>query len=664
MKTPRFLLGATLLFWGWQSGLLLWATPMAILLEASFFIHTRWDFSTADLKRIWNLCVVLFFGMGIILYSSEEIANVALKFAQWIPFPFLPIMLAQAYGSSEKMPMSVFSWFLRRSPERPLAKKTLNISFLYFGLCLLAASATSEATTLFYPAIVLLMCIALMANRPKRLSPSIWIILIAVVALAGHVGHQQLRALHSTLEGELARWFVSLFNRQGNLNESQTAIGRIGRIQLSGNIVFRVQPESGDRTPSLLRDASYDTYRNGVWRGTQNDFTPVFVDTNDVAVLQTPKKLNFSVRIAGYLKRGRGYLVLPQGAYEIHEIPAILYTNRLGVAKVEAGPGLLNLVAFYGPGSSSDARPGETDLEIPENEKSTVTALAHELNLEGKSEREKLETIKQFFAKNFSYSLQITRKHIDRSGQKTPLGQFLATTRSGHCEYFATATVMLLRAAKIPARYATGYVVDDSSRHGKTYLVRERDAHAWVLVFREDKGIWEEFDTTPASDRAEAFHAAKWEPVSDFFANLKFQFSKWRWSKTTYTSYLKWFLIPLVLFLIWRIVSNKRRRQKNALIEGQANEPTWPGMDSELYLLNEKLSSAGLGRFPNELLNEWHKRISPSVPQSKSLSRIFQIHRRLRFDPNGITPDNRHLLKSEVHLWLDRFPQELKKDAE
>ncbi|MBT8330725.1 MAG: transglutaminase-like domain-containing protein, partial [Deltaproteobacteria bacterium] len=36
---------------------------------------------------------------------------------------------------------------------------------------------------------------------------------------------------------------------------------------------------------------------------------------------------------------------------------------------------------------------------------------------------------------------------------------FLTRSRSGHCEYFATATVLLLRQAGIPARYARGYSV-------------------------------------------------------------------------------------------------------------------------------------------------------------------------------------------------------------
>ena len=61
------------------------------------------------------------------------------------------------------------------------------------------------------------------------------------------------------------------------------------------------------------------------------------------------------------------------------------------------------------------------------------------------------------------------------------MSRFLLRTRSGHCEYFATATVLLLRQLGIPARYAVGYAVHEAT--GRKYVVRQRDAHAWCLVW-------------------------------------------------------------------------------------------------------------------------------------------------------------------------------------
>src|SRR4029450_9757241 len=101
---------------------------------------------------------------------------------------------------------------------------------------------------------------------------------------------------------------------------------------------------------------------------------------------------------------------------------------------------------------------------------------------------------------DFTYSLWQELDFKTRSDD-TPLSNFLRNTHRGHCEYFATATVLLLRKLNIPARYAVGYSVHEAS--GRKFVVRERDAHAWCLVWNDQSGLWQDFDTTPASWMAE-----------------------------------------------------------------------------------------------------------------------------------------------------------------
>ena len=48
MNMPAFLLGASLIFWGWQTGWLIVALPMAISYEAARFIDWRCNFSNED----------------------------------------------------------------------------------------------------------------------------------------------------------------------------------------------------------------------------------------------------------------------------------------------------------------------------------------------------------------------------------------------------------------------------------------------------------------------------------------------------------------------------------------------------------------------------------------------------------------------------------------
>ena len=79
------------------------------------------------------------------------------------------------------------------------------------------------------------------------------------------------------------------------------------------------------------------------------------------------------------------------------------------------------------------------------------------------------------------------------------LASFLATERRGHCEYFATAAALTLRALGLPARLVVGYHGGIFNEFVDTLEVRDEDAHAWVETYIPGHG-WHAFDPTPASD--------------------------------------------------------------------------------------------------------------------------------------------------------------------
>jgi len=84
-----------------------------------------------------------------------------------------------------------------------------------------------------------------------------------------------------------------------------------------------------------------------------------------------------------------------------------------------------------------------------------------------------------------------------------PVVRFLFTTRRGHCEYFAAAMVLMLRTLDIPARMATGFVGGEWNDYGRFYVVRQRNAHAWVEAYIPSVRDWVTFDPTPRSDISE-----------------------------------------------------------------------------------------------------------------------------------------------------------------
>jgi hypothetical protein len=664
MKLPRWLMGAALLFWGWQTGHAFGAILMAAMLEASHFTKPRWELSDTDLNRICDLCLALFVATGILLSSTEDRLVVIFKFAQWMPFCFFPIALAQAYGDRPTIPIRAFSGLLRRVPHSPLAKTSFNISYGYYAICLLGASASTTANDYFYAGVSTLILLGLASVRPRRVSWQTWIVLSAIVLMCGKFSHQGLKQLQDRMERALGSLIADFFRSKTDPREHQTQIGQTGPIRLSGKIVLRVRAPAGDIVPGLLREGAYDSYRMGIWTTGTNEFGQAVITTNGMVRLLPAKKTFSRVDISGYYPDGEGLVPIPHGAFEIEDFPGLLQTNRLGVVKASDGPGLIETHAKYFTGPSMDGLPGPMDRSVPDDERPVLKQVVDSLNVAKLTERQKINAVNHFFKEptnHFRYSLNPHAKITDH----TPLGTFLTQNRAGHCEYFATATVLLLRQAGINARYITGYAVPESTRHGETYLVRERHRHAWALVFHSDTQTWEQVDNTPSAwDDVIDARPPWWEPGTDFLSNLYYRFSKWRWGKGSLSRYSQWALVPLILYLLWRILST-RRRQQNASDASSGNlAPAWPGMDSELFLINQRLAEIQLSRQPDEPLSHWQQRLEEAFPGSETLSGIFLMHRRLRFDPRGLTSNDRETLRRQANEWLAIIPTRLEQQKQ
>jgi transglutaminase-like putative cysteine protease len=718
MNTPPFLLGAALLFWGWQAGFLWLGALLAVSLESSRWIRARWEFAQTDLDRIWNLCVLLFFGAFVVAFVANDGANTVTSLAGnnssanrlaavnksarsvilmllWLPVTLLPMVVAQAFSQRERMAWSTFSPWLRRqrssgsggvrpSPgaetsepalalnlshtqrtghlpapgdgRTPGASKPdgLNVAWPYFAACLLAASAANEKTIWFSIGLVVLAGWALWTRRPRSFPAAVWTAcLLAVVGLgfAAQTGMREMQELMRRLDGMLIAK-LSGGGRGFDPKESRTALGAIGRLKLSGSIVLRVEAEGAP--PPLLREASYKLFRSPYWAvpKAQQDFFAVNSE-NDLTTwkLLASKPSRKAVIVSGFLSGGRGLLAVPHGASKLEELLADkLETNKLGVLNVTEGPGFVRFRALYDEGMSIDAPPDKDDGDMPSAEREAVVQVANQLRLRDLEPEAALKAVAAFLAGDFRYTTwQEPRR---RRTNETALTEFLLKTRAGHCEHFATATTMLLRAAGVPARYAVGYSVQE--KKGEQWVVRERHAHAWSLAWVN--GAWRDVDNTPASWAAtEASRATRWEKISDAWSNVWFAFSKWRWGKGEWKRYLIWLVIPLIGLTVWRLMTQKqwsRAREQSA-----ANARAWAqlGLDSEFYLIERKLLEQGLERREGETLSAWLARIGREGGiGAAGLTRLLTLHYRLRFDPAGLNHAERAALRTEAMEWVGR----------
>jgi protein-glutamine gamma-glutamyltransferase len=78
-----------------------------------------------------------------------------------------------------------------------------------------------------------------------------------------------------------------------------------------------------------------------------------------------------------------------------------------------------------------------------------------------------------------------------------PIDTFWLDRRSGFCEHFASAFVVVMRALDVPARIVTGYQGSDPDAADGYLVVRQSNAHAWAEYWQAGEG-WVRADPTAA----------------------------------------------------------------------------------------------------------------------------------------------------------------------
>src|SRR5262249_56352097 len=91
----------------------------------------------------------------------------------------------------------------------------------------------------------------------------------------------------------------------------------------------------------------------------------------------------------------------------------------------------------------------------------------------------------------YTLNMAVTDSRVD------PVEDFLFNRQRGHCEYFASALALMLRAIDVPSRLVTGFKGADRLGSTGPYEVQQRHAHAWVEAYLDGK--WVVLDPTPAA---------------------------------------------------------------------------------------------------------------------------------------------------------------------
>ena len=135
----------------------------------------------------------------------------------------------------------------------------------------------------------------------------------------------------------------------------------------------------------------------------------------------------------------------------------------------------------------------------------------------GKRDSEKIAAVIAWLRSGHAY----TTRPPERPAGVDPVVDFLFSQPAGHCEFFASAAVLLLRAAGVPARYVTGFRGGEWNPIGNYVAVRGERAHAWAEAFVAGVG-WTRVDATPPAEALAP--AGRLDATSDA---LDFFWSRW-----------------------------------------------------------------------------------------------------------------------------------------
>jgi len=128
-------------------------------------------------------------------------------------------------------------------------------------------------------------------------------------------------------------------------------------------------------------------------------------------------------------------------------------------------------------------------LQLPRTDP-RIAELARQVTAAETNNYDRVRAIEEHLSTQYGYTLDMPFTGDD------PVAGFLFNQRRGHCEYFASAMAVMVRALGIPVRMVNGFLPGEYNDISGMYMVRASDAHSWVEVYFPRYG-WVVFDPTP-----------------------------------------------------------------------------------------------------------------------------------------------------------------------
>ncbi|MFV0443763.1 MAG: DUF3488 and DUF4129 domain-containing transglutaminase family protein [Planctomycetaceae bacterium] len=486
----------------------------------------------------------------------------------------------------------------------------------------------------------------------SQLGRAVMIGVLILIALAG-IGVSRLL---QHFEGDIERWLAG--QRVGNVpSEATTGFsgrGNLGAIsawkQFGGEqIALRIRAE---QSPGYLRGKVFDELRDTSWtealsvrhlkpeRGLvvkplrpSDSIYPVELEHGPAPVVGAV--LDFwPSPITGER------LFLPQDTAFVATAFTSLVVNQNDLVIRDGTGKPLPYTAYCSATSTTrqlDAEDQQRFLQMDGYEFIELSQLAASICADAATPADKMAAVARFFHENFQYEL---RPHS--YPEHDFLMQFLRDRPPAHCEYFATAGAMLLRAVDVPTRYVTGYMVTENNPTGRYWVARGRDAHAWIEAYNEDTGAWQIVECTPAAgvpshqpqaDTWSNWWDARWHQLREAIHRANSGGLLGLFSLAAALLFSPWGIaaLGLLVVLVWFI----RRGFRSSVEHVTRHENPFPALRKPLRRAEQLARRHGYRRRSQETLSQFANRLRQnSDTGNRSLSALadwYDAYVRVRY---------------------------------
>jgi len=315
--------------------------------------------------------------------------------------------------------------------------------------------------------------------------------------------------------------YLSALSSRSDLStgfSEEVRLGEIGQLQQSSTVMMHVKFVPGTRVPRDLRwrGVALTAFDGRRWSTPHENSTPQPINSNWALGLTRSNPRLFSGR--GQLVRykvslepfgSRVFFVIPEAQSINGRYQSIRIDSTGSIFNGDNSRGITDYVVTseIAPPmpehlqSREDVDIGVSKivyLQTPSNLDPRVMELAKRVSADQETSFLKASAIERYLSSSYGYTLQ-----LPLTPPKDPVANFLFERKVGHCEYFASSMVVMLRTLGIPARIVNGFRGGEYNDLTDSFIVRGQNAHSWVEAYFSGYG-WYTFDPTPASSSVTA----------------------------------------------------------------------------------------------------------------------------------------------------------------